>query len=134
MKPPAAMRLKGATDDSATGPKRSPVQCERCSITVGWRTKKPSSRMKTWRLWCSRRCIVFLIVVYDITVRTSAKQSARCGCVSLEVSGQVMRRAGFGSGPIDAAYNVISQIVGRATDLERFRSTPSPAVRMRSAK
>jgi len=31
-----------------------------------------------------------------------------------------MRRAGFGAGPIDATFNVISQIVSRAPDLEQF--------------
>lgn len=56
----------------------------------------------------------------DITVQTSSGNLPAVAAVSLEVSGQVMRRAGFGSGPIDAAYNVISQIVGRATELERF--------------
>ena len=31
-----------------------------------------------------------------------------------------MRLAGFGAGPIDATFNVISQLVGQPTDLEQF--------------
>lgn len=31
-----------------------------------------------------------------------------------------VRRTGFGTGPIDATFNVISQIVSRAPDLEQF--------------
>ena len=56
----------------------------------------------------------------DISVQTSTSSLPAVAAVSLEISGQIVRRAGFGIGPVDATYNVISQLVGRTTDLERF--------------
>ncbi|MDR2727155.1 MAG: 2-isopropylmalate synthase, partial [Deltaproteobacteria bacterium] len=56
----------------------------------------------------------------DISVQTSSSNLPAVAAVSLEISGEVMRRAGFGIGPVDATFNVISQIVDRAVDLERF--------------
>ena len=40
--------------------------------------------------------------------------------VVIQAGEEEMRRAGFGAGPIDATFNVISQIVSRAPDLEQF--------------
>lgn len=57
----------------------------------------------------------------NVTVQTSmGSNMPATAAVVLQASGDELRRAGFGAGPIDATFNVISQVVGRAPDLEQF--------------
>ncbi|MEG2004859.1 MAG: 2-isopropylmalate synthase, partial [Bilophila sp.] len=56
----------------------------------------------------------------NASVQTTMAGMPSTAAVVLMASGEEMRRAGFGAGPIDATFNVISQLVSRAPDLEQF--------------
>jgi 2-isopropylmalate synthase len=55
-----------------------------------------------------------------VSVQTSSSELPAVAAVRVDVRGETKYLAGFGVGPIDATFNVISQIVGRAPELERF--------------
>jgi 2-isopropylmalate synthase len=40
--------------------------------------------------------------------------------VKLQINGRSVQAAGYGNGPIDAAYNTISNLTGTASELLRF--------------
>jgi hypothetical protein len=54
------------------------------------------------------------------TIRVETWAMPATAAVVIQAGEEEMRRAGFGAGPIDATFNVISQIVSRAPDLEQF--------------
>ena len=57
----------------------------------------------------------------NVSVQTTMGSSMPAtAAVVIQAGEEEMRRAGFGAGPIDATFNVISQIVSRAPDLEQF--------------
>ena len=57
----------------------------------------------------------------NVSVQTTMGPSMPAtAAVVIQAGEEEMRRAGFGAGPIDATFNVISQIVSRAPDLEQF--------------
>lgn len=56
----------------------------------------------------------------NVSVQTAMAGMPPTAAVVLQASDEEMRRAGFGTGPIDATFNVISQLVSRAPDLEQF--------------
>ncbi len=59
--------------------------------------------------------------LHNVSVQTAMGSSMPAtAAVVIQAGDEEMRRAGFGAGPIDATFNVISQLVSRAPDLEQF--------------
>lgn len=56
----------------------------------------------------------------SIAVQSSTENMPATAAIALEVKGEIMRKAGFGVGPIDAAFNVIAEILGRSPEVERY--------------
>ena len=56
----------------------------------------------------------------NLSVQSSTASMPSTAAVELQTPEGVARLAGFGAGPIDATFNVISQLVGQPTDLEQF--------------
>lgn len=56
----------------------------------------------------------------NASVQTTTGGMPSTAAIVMQAGGEEMRRAGFGAGPIDATFNVISQLVSRAPDLEQF--------------
>lgn len=56
----------------------------------------------------------------NVSVQISTGSMPATAAVELLVDDQVMRLAGFGVGPIDSTFNVISQLVKREPTLEQF--------------
>ncbi len=55
-----------------------------------------------------------------IAVQGSTESMPATAAIVLEVMGEIKRKAGFGVGPVDAAFNVIAEIVNRAPEVERY--------------
>lgn len=56
----------------------------------------------------------------NVSVQSAVGSMPATAAVVMEVAGQTLRHAGFGVGPIDAAFNVISQMLNRSPVLEQF--------------
>ncbi len=56
----------------------------------------------------------------NLSVQSTTACMPATAAVELQTPDETVRLAGFGAGPIDAAFNVISQLVGTPTDLEQF--------------
>ncbi|MEG6504068.1 2-isopropylmalate synthase [Nitratidesulfovibrio sp. 1201_IL3209] len=59
----------------------------------------------------------------NLSVQCSDTGMPPTAAVVMDVMGETRRAAGFGVGPIDAVFNVIGDIVGRAPVLERYSVT-----------
>ena len=56
----------------------------------------------------------------NLSVQSSTSSMPSTAAVEMQTPEKTVRLAGFGAGPIDATFNVISQLVGKPTDLEQF--------------
>ena len=56
----------------------------------------------------------------SISVQSSTENMPATAAITLEVEGDIKRKAGFGVGPVDAAFNVIADILGRSPEVERY--------------
>lgn len=55
-----------------------------------------------------------------ISVQSSTENMPATASITLEVNGEIKRKAGFGVGPVDAAFNVIAEILDRKPEVERY--------------
>ena len=56
----------------------------------------------------------------SIAVQSSTENMPATAAIALEIDGEIKRKAGFGVGPVDAAFNVIANILGRSPEVERY--------------
>ena len=56
----------------------------------------------------------------NLSVQTAMSGMPATAAVELKVGDDLVRKASFGVGPVDAVFNVISKLVGRTPDLEEF--------------
>lgn len=56
----------------------------------------------------------------SISVQSSTSAMPATAAVTIRIGDEIRRKAGFGVGPIDAAFNVIAEAVGRQPEVERY--------------
>ncbi len=56
----------------------------------------------------------------SLSVQSGTGELPATAAIALQIDDKIHKHAGFGAGPVDAALNVISHLVGRAPTLERF--------------